>query len=237
MHRHDGVPSARFVDMWSADWGRGVEPHAGENRLPCDSINLGSRRPAAEHIGTTHGTRVATSTAQREPRTKKEVAKMSLYDEDPTATPTRSNGSADRPAWAYALLGAGSVAAIGLLVAGVAATMSDSNDSAAKQPPPIAVESARPSRAAIDECNRVAAAARAEPDKPLKDGLLGGAIGAGIGAAGGAIVDGGSGAGKGAGIGAILGATAGTLHGLNAKNSDNERAAQAYQLCMRDRGY
>lgn len=103
---------------------------------------------------------------------------------------------------------------------------------------PVEHSSPRPTAADIDACNRYASSAGGDRTKQtLTNALLGGAVGAGLGAAGGAIAGGGSGAGKGAGIGGLVGAAAGTLYGLNQANQDDARAAQAYRVCMKRRGY
>lgn len=96
-----------------------------------------------------------------------------------------------------------------------------------------------PTQAAVDACNRYAAA-QAPQDKTkevLVDGAIGAVAGAGLGAAGGAIADGGKGAGKGAAIGGIVGATGGALYGLNENRKNDERYRSAYAGCMRSKGY
>jgi hypothetical protein len=97
-----------------------------------------------------------------------------------------------------------------------------------------------PTQAAVDECNRQAAAATGTHDKTMevvKDAAIGAVVGAAVGAAGGAIADGGKGAGKGAAIGGVVGAGGGTLYGLNENKKHDERYRAAYSQCMRSRGY
>jgi len=97
-----------------------------------------------------------------------------------------------------------------------------------------------PTQAAIDACNRQAAAQVGERDKTMevvKDAAVGAVVGAAVGAAGGAIAGGGKGAGKGAAIGGVVGAGGGTLYGLNENKKRDERYRDAYAGCMRSRGY
>ncbi len=114
----------------------------------------------------------------------------------------------------------------------------------AAKPRPAADEPSRqisrtPSQADIQACNDYAKSVTSgdRTKDVLTKAVIGGALGAGVGAAGGAIAGGGSGAGKGAAIGGIVGATAGTLYGLNDSNRNDTRATEAYQGCMRNRGY
>ena len=97
-----------------------------------------------------------------------------------------------------------------------------------------------PTQAAVDACNRAAAAQAGERDKTMevvKDAAVGAVVGAAGGAAGGAIAGGGKGAGKGAAIGGVVGAGGGTLYGLNENKKHDERSREAYASCMRSRGY
>lgn len=97
---------------------------------------------------------------------------------------------------------------------------------------------ATPSASDIEACNRYAkSVVGSRTTEVVTDALIGGAIGAGVGAAGGAIAGGGKGAGKGAAIGGVVGATAGTLYGLNEANRHDARYVEAYQACMKRRGY
>jgi hypothetical protein len=107
-----------------------------------------------------------------------------------------------------------------------------------RQPQQVAAATpSGPPASVIAKCNELAAQARRDNTRILRDGVVGGAVGAGVGAAGGAIADGGEGAGKGAGIGALVGAAAGALYGLNEENRRSEQATAAYQQCMASRGY
>ena len=133
-----------------------------------------------------------------------------------------------------------------LLGVGVAvANLSQRGDAASEEsvratPAVSAAPNASAARApadVVEQCNAYAAQARRDPNRILRDGVVGGAVGAGVGAAGGAIADGGDGAGKGAGIGALVGAAAGTLFGLNEENRKSEQGLAAYQQCMARRGY
>lgn len=102
------------------------------------------------------------------------------------------------------------------------------------------VASSVPTQAAMDTCNRQAAAQAPERDKTLevvKDAAIGAVVGAAVGAAGGAIAGGGKGAGKGAAIGGVVGAGGGTLYGLNDNRRHDEQYRAAYASCMRSRGY
>jgi len=102
------------------------------------------------------------------------------------------------------------------------------------------VTSSVPTHAAVDACNRHAAAQAPQRDKTLevvKDAAIGAVVGAAVGAAGGAIADGGKGAGKGAAIGGVVGAGGGTLYGLNENRKQDQQYRAAYASCMRSRGY
>ena len=97
-----------------------------------------------------------------------------------------------------------------------------------------------PTQAAIEACNRHAAAQVGQHDKTtevVKDAAIGAVAGAAVGAAGGAIAGGGKGAGKGAAIGGVLGAGGGTLYGLNENKNHDQAYREAYGACMRSRGY
>src|SRR5215470_12837605 len=102
--------------------------------------------------------------------------------------------------------------AVGISVAKFAQTHADDAKHAA--PTVVVAAPARAPEPVVETCNQYAAQARRDPNRILRDGVVGGAVGAGVGAAGGAIADGGDGAGKGAGIGALVGAAAGSLFGL-----------------------
>jgi hypothetical protein len=91
----------------------------------------------------------------------------------------------------------------------------------ASQPPPVPQAPPRPTESDIAACNQYAATQRTETGDIVRDGVVGGALGAAVGAA----------------TGAIVGATGGTVYGLNRKNQDDTRAAQAYQACMAQRGF
>ena len=125
----------------------------------------------------------------------------------------------------------------------VAATPPASSHTPAAVTAPAAPAPARPavpSEAAIEACNRAAAAAPTTKDKTIevvKDSAVAGIIGAAVGAAGGAIADGGKGAGKGAAIGGVVGVGAGALYGLNENRKNDERYREAYAACMRSRGF
>lgn len=111
------------------------------------------------------------------------------------------------------------------------------------EPRSVPTSRAIPPQAAVDVCNRSAAAQAESRDtkekviEVVKDAIIGGAVGAGVGAAGGAIADGGSGAGKGAALGGVVGAAGGTLYGLNDNHKNDQRYREAYAACMRSRGH
>ena len=110
----------------------------------------------------------------------------------------------------------------------------------AKATAPAATAPAVPTQAAVDDCNRQAAAQAGSHNKTtevVKDAAVGAVLGAAVGAAGGAIADGGKGAGKGAAIGGVVGAGGGTLYGLNENKKHDERMRAAYAACMRQKGY
>jgi hypothetical protein len=110
----------------------------------------------------------------------------------------------------------------------------------ARSAPRVASQPGVPTQAAIDSCNRQAAAQVGTHDKTMevvKDAALGAVVGAAVGAAGGAVADGGKGAGKGAAIGGLVGAGGGTLYGLNENRKHDEKYRVSYGACMRSRGY
>jgi hypothetical protein len=142
-------------------------------------------------------------------------------------------------AWKTAALAATGTAlllGVGVTVANLARQTAVEETVEAPARPAARAAAAAPA-AFIERCNRQAAQARRDPNRILRDGVVGGAVGAGVGAAGGAIADGGDGAGKGAGIGALVGAAAGTVYGLNQENRKSEQAMAAYQQCMARHGY
>lgn len=148
----------------------------------------------------------------------------------------------EKGSWKIAALastGTALLIGVGVAVANLSPSGDEAHD-AAQRAAPAAAAAPSPARApadAVEQCNAYAAEARRDPNRILRDGVVGGAVGAGVGAAGGAIADGGDGAGKGAGIGALVGAAAGTLFGLNEENRKSEQGMAAYRQCMARRGY
>jgi uncharacterized protein YcfJ len=144
----------------------------------------------------------------------------------------------ERNPWKIALLsitGGVLMLGVGAAVANLAEDeSSESREESSRAAPAV---STRAPTEVVEHCNQLAAQARRDPNRILRDGVIGGAVDAGVGAAGGAIADGGDGAGRGAGIGALVGAAAGTLVGLNEENRKSELAMAAYQQCMARRGY